>query len=83
MTTQPYSMNYQALFSALEMIDVQPLIDECSEPGYNQILCRVSDCVVRLGVQGEFHRHKRDREDEFFFVLQGCSASSSTTRSWN
>jgi mannose-6-phosphate isomerase-like protein (cupin superfamily) len=32
----------------------------------------VNDCVVRLGVmQGEFHWHKHDEEDEFFFVLQG------------
>jgi mannose-6-phosphate isomerase-like protein (cupin superfamily) len=32
----------------------------------------VNDSVVRLGVvQGEFHWHKHDEEDEFFFVLQG------------
>jgi len=37
-----------------------------------QTLCQVNDCVVRLGVvQGEFHWHKHDEEDEFFFVLQG------------
>jgi mannose-6-phosphate isomerase-like protein (cupin superfamily) len=28
--------------------------------------------VVRLGiVEGEFHWHKHDEEDEFFFVLEG------------
>jgi mannose-6-phosphate isomerase-like protein (cupin superfamily) len=32
----------------------------------------VNDCVVRLGVfEGEFHWHKHDQEDEFFFVLSG------------
>jgi mannose-6-phosphate isomerase-like protein (cupin superfamily) len=32
----------------------------------------VNDCVVRLGVvQGEFHWHKHDNEDEFFFVVDG------------
>jgi len=40
--------------------------------GYNQTLCRVNDCVVRLGVmQGEFHWHKHDAEDEFFYVIEG------------
>ncbi|MBI1724794.1 MAG: cupin domain-containing protein, partial [Candidatus Tectomicrobia bacterium] len=30
------------------------------------------DCVVRLGVmQGEFHWHKHDKEDEFFYVVEG------------
>ena len=37
----------------------------------NQTLCRVNDCVVRLGVMpGEFHWHKHDNEDEFFLELQ-------------
>jgi mannose-6-phosphate isomerase-like protein (cupin superfamily) len=32
----------------------------------------VNDCVVRLGVvQGEFHWHKHDDEDEFFYVVEG------------
>ena len=35
-------------------------------------LCRVNDCVVRLGiVKGEFHWHKHDNEDEFFYVVSG------------
>jgi mannose-6-phosphate isomerase-like protein (cupin superfamily) len=32
----------------------------------------VNDSVVRLGiVQGEYHWHKHDIEDEFFFTLNG------------
>jgi mannose-6-phosphate isomerase-like protein (cupin superfamily) len=32
----------------------------------------VNDSVVRLGVmQGEYHWHKHDNDDEFFFVLEG------------
>jgi mannose-6-phosphate isomerase-like protein (cupin superfamily) len=32
----------------------------------------VNDCVVRLGImQGEFHWHKHDNEDEFFYVVDG------------
>jgi len=42
------------------------------EPWFNQTLTQVNDCVVRLGIlQGEYHWHKHDREDEFFLVLDG------------
>jgi mannose-6-phosphate isomerase-like protein (cupin superfamily) len=42
------------------------------EPWFNQTLSQVNDCVVRIGViQGEYHWHKHDREDECFIVLEG------------
>ena len=54
------------------LIDVPALVRACTEEWHNQTLCPVNDCVVRLGiVKGEFHWHKHDREDEFFFVVQG------------
>jgi mannose-6-phosphate isomerase-like protein (cupin superfamily) len=69
----PYSINLNAKFAPLELINVQALAAACTEPWYNQTLCRVNDCVVRLGVlHGEFHWHKHDREDEFFYVVEGC-----------
>jgi mannose-6-phosphate isomerase-like protein (cupin superfamily) len=73
MTEQPkYNINLNVQFGPLELIDVPALIDARKEPWYNQTLCRVNDCVVRLGIlEGEFHWHKHDLEDEFFFVLQG------------
>ena len=65
-------INLDTKFGFLELIDVPALIEACEEPWYNQTLCQVNDCVVRLGLfHGEFHWHKHDREDEFFFVLQG------------
>ena len=67
-----YTINLDARFGFLELIDVPALIAACQEPWYNQTLCQVNDCVVRLGImQGEFHWHKHDQEDELFFVLQG------------
>lgn len=67
-----YSINLNAKFGPLDLIDVQALVDACKEPWYNQTLCRVNDCVVRLGVLcGEFHWHKHDNEDEFFHVVDG------------
>jgi mannose-6-phosphate isomerase-like protein (cupin superfamily) len=59
-------------YKPLELVDVPALVTACTEPWYNQTLCKVNDSVVRLGVlQGEFHWHKHDNEDEFFFCLEG------------
>lgn len=67
-----YSINLDIKYAPLELIDVQALVDACQDEWYNQTLCRVNDCVVRLGVmQGEFHWHKHDEEDEFFYVIEG------------
>jgi mannose-6-phosphate isomerase-like protein (cupin superfamily) len=68
----PYSINLNARFGPLELIDVASLAESCRDRWYNQTLCQVNDCVVRLGVvQGEFHWHKHDKEDEFFYVVEG------------
>ncbi len=67
-----YSTHLDIKFDQLELIDVQRLVDDCTEEWYNQTLTRVNDSVVRLGVlQGEYHWHKHDNEDEFFFVVEG------------
>lgn len=59
-------------YRPLERIDVRELADGTTHPWYNQTLCRVNDSVVRLGVlQGEYHWHQHDDEDEFFLVLEG------------
>jgi mannose-6-phosphate isomerase-like protein (cupin superfamily) len=60
------------LHGALELVDVDTLVAACTDTWYNQTLCRVNDSVVRLGIlEGEYHWHKHDREDEFFFTLDG------------
>jgi len=69
---EPYSINLDTRFGPLELVDIQGLVNAVTDPWYNQTLCRVNDCVVRLGVvQGEFHWHKHDKEDEFFYVVEG------------
>jgi mannose-6-phosphate isomerase-like protein (cupin superfamily) len=69
---EPYSIHLEPRYGPLERFDLQELIDACTDPWYNQTLCRVNDSVVRLGiVQGEFHWHKHDEEDEFFYVVAG------------
>jgi mannose-6-phosphate isomerase-like protein (cupin superfamily) len=72
MSTQPYSIHSDVKFPPLHLIDVGKLQQETKDQWFNQTLCQVNDCVVRLGVlQGEFHWHKHDSEDEFFYVVEG------------
>ena len=67
-----YSINTDVKYGQLEVIDVPAIVAGCNEKWFNQTLTRVNDSVVRLGiVQGEFHWHKHDNDDEFFFVLEG------------
>jgi mannose-6-phosphate isomerase-like protein (cupin superfamily) len=69
---QPYATFLDVLHPPLDVVDVPSLVAACTDRWYNQTLCRVNDSVVRLGVmQGEYHWHKHDRDDEFFFVLEG------------
>lgn len=59
-------------FGHLEHMDIPQLVKECTDKWFNQTLTQVNDSVVRLGiVEGEYHWHKHDHDDEFFFVLQG------------
>jgi len=68
----PYATFLNVLFPSLQVVDVPSLVAACFDRWYNQTLCQVNDSVVRLGVmQGEYHWHKHDNDDEFFFVLEG------------
>jgi dTDP-4-dehydrorhamnose 3,5-epimerase-like enzyme len=70
--TYPYATHLNILHEPLELIDVPALVQQCKDKWYNQTLCRVNDSVVRLGViQGEYHWHKHDNDDEFFYVVDG------------
>jgi mannose-6-phosphate isomerase-like protein (cupin superfamily) len=67
-----YAIDHEPLAGVLEKLDVQRVIDQTTARWSNQTLVRVDDVVVRLGVlQGEYHWHKHDAEDEFFLVLDG------------
>jgi len=67
-----YNTRLNVLHQPLERIDVAGLVDACADPWYNQTLCKVDESVVRLGVvHGEYHWHKHDNEDEFFYVVSG------------
>ena len=67
-----YVNHMNILHDPLQLIDIRSLVDKCTDQWHNQTLCQVNDSVVRLGImQGEYHWHKHDNDDEFFFVLEG------------
>jgi len=70
--TYPYATYLDVKFPPLSIVDVPALVKACTDKWYNQTLCKVNHSIVRLGVmQGEYHWHKHDNDDEFFFVLDG------------
>ena len=74
MATQsyPYETRLNILHKQLEVIDEKALADNCEYKWYNQTLCQVNDSVVRMAViEGEYHWHKHDNDDEFFYVVDG------------
>jgi mannose-6-phosphate isomerase-like protein (cupin superfamily) len=66
-----YEIKLDDKYGQLSAIDVAAEA-AANDPWFNQTLTTVNDSVVRLGViEGEFHWHKHDSEDEFFLVLEG------------
>lgn len=69
-----YSYNQQMdiKFEHLEVIDIPKIVEECNQKWFNQTLTIINDSVARIGiVEGEYHWHKHENDDEFFFVLSG------------
>jgi mannose-6-phosphate isomerase-like protein (cupin superfamily) len=72
-TEFPYITILEAKYKPLELIEEKLTADAAPRPWYNETLCNVNDSVVRLGVvQGDYHWHKHQHEDEFFYVVEGC-----------
>src|SRR5690348_18389365 len=67
-----YETRLNVLYEPLQVVDEKALADACRYKWYNQTLCQVNDSVVRLGVvEGEYHWHQHDADDEFFYVVEG------------
>jgi len=68
----PYETRLNILNGPLEVIDVKAMAEACEYKWFNQTLCQVNDSVVRMVVfEGEYHWHKHEEDDEFFFTLEG------------
>jgi mannose-6-phosphate isomerase-like protein (cupin superfamily) len=69
---EQYNTHLDIKYPHLGKIDVNEMVAACPHKWFNQTLTKVNDSVVRLGiVEGEYHWHKHDEDDEFFFVLSG------------
>lgn len=67
-----YVTKLDVKYNHLERIDVNQMVREYTDKWFNQTLTEVNDSVVRLGiVEGEYHWHKHDNDDEFFYVVEG------------
>jgi mannose-6-phosphate isomerase-like protein (cupin superfamily) len=67
-----YNQRMDIKYDHQELIDVNKVVEECTDKWFNQTLTKVNNSVVRIGiVEGEYHWHKHDEDDEFFFVLSG------------
>lgn len=59
-------------YKHLERIDVPQIVSEVKDKWWNQTLTEVNNSFVRLGiVEGEYHWHKHDNDDEFFYIIEG------------
>ena len=68
----PYATHLDIKYRPLEVVDIPATVNAVRDQWYNQTLCKVNDSVVRLGVvRGEYHWHKHDDLDEFFYVIEG------------
>lgn len=71
-TTLAYETRLNILHGPLEVIDLNAMAENCEYKWFNQTLCQVNSSVVRVGIiEGEYHWHKHDDEDEFFYVVSG------------
>lgn len=67
-----YDINLDAKYDHHQVIDIPQIIADCQSDWWNQTLTKVNDSVVRIGViEGDFHWHKHDKDDEFFYVVEG------------
>ena len=68
----PYETRLNILRGPLEVIDINAIEDARNYKWFNQTLCKVNESVVRVAmIEGEYHWHKHDEDDEFFFVVEG------------
>jgi uncharacterized protein YndB with AHSA1/START domain/mannose-6-phosphate isomerase-like protein (cupin superfamily) len=67
-----YVTRMDVKYKHLEKIDIPQMVKECTDKWFNQTLTEVNDSVVRVGIiEGEYHWHKHENDDEFFLVLEG------------
>lgn len=70
--TPPYDIDLDVQYGVLQFLDLPAIAAAFGDGWTNRTLCRVNDCVVRLAsIQGDFHWHTHEKEDEFFLTISG------------
>src|SRR6202035_3759401 len=68
----PYETRLDVLHPSLGVIDILKFAKTVDFQWFNQTLCKVNDSVIRVGIiEGEYHWHKHDNDDEFFYTVEG------------
>ncbi|MFZ0306325.1 MAG: cupin domain-containing protein [Terracidiphilus sp.] len=68
----PYETRLNVLYKPLEVFDLHAVPGASDFKWFNQTLCQVNGSVVRMAaIEGEYHWHKHDGDDEFFYVVDG------------
>lgn len=67
-----YQNNLNIAFENSQVIDIDKIVAENTHQWLNQTLTQVNNSVVRLGIiKGDYHWHKHENDDEFFYVIEG------------
>lgn len=67
-----YNIDLKVKYKPLEIVDLPGIVAATKEKWSNRTIAKVNESVVRVGIlEGEFHWHKHDNDDEFFFVTEG------------
>ena len=67
-----YTTKLDIKYKHFEVIDIPQIVEQTKDKWFNQTLTEVNGSVVRVGiVEGEYHWHKHEKDDEFFLVLEG------------
>tara|TARA_Y100001954_G_C15604058_1_gene499524 strand:+ start:355 stop:723 length:369 start_codon:yes stop_codon:yes gene_type:complete len=72
MNKYSYVTKLEVKYDHLEVVDIPKIVEENPHKWFNESLTTINDSVARIGiVEGEYHWHKHDEDDEFFLVLEG------------
>ena len=77
MNKYSYVTKLEVKYDHLEVVDIPKIVEENPHKWFNESLTTINDSVARIGiVEGEYHWHKHDEDDEFFHLLNDWFTSS-------
>ena len=85
--SENYEIHTDVKFQPLELVDIKAIADSTTQKWFNQSLCKVNDCVVRLGVvHGQLkltgNGIRSFETINFHNAEKTCQQTSPTTLQW-